>query len=384
MRVLHIAHWFPSVRNNQLGIFVRDYCHAIHEPDPGSALVVHIELIKSFRLTPGVVVVMDETTLKIRVARVEVRWLFSTMLFVYPQLQWLILGRRIRHLVDGFRPDIIHSHVVHPSGALGWKISEVFNLPHLITEHWSNLPAYFNKRLSSSWGKNAYLNADYILPVSGFLKEMMTGVLPALVPAKIVVVPDVVDSRVFSFRAPLERKEGVLRFIGVSTWKKYRQVTKRPDLMIRGLAAFVRASGARVELTLVGDGDMLPEMIAMAEAEGLDVRFVGRKNKTEIAELLASHDYFMHASEIETFSLVTAEALSCGIPALVSDAGALPHLVTGERGVVCENTVEGWADGLERITTSTYNRHEIAEAMQQYCSWEGVRKKVLGLYESAG
>jgi len=59
-----------------------------------------------------------------------------------------------------------------------------------------------------------------------------------------------------------------------------------------------------------------------------DPVYCGKLPKDKIAGILQDSDYFVHPSEFETFSVVTAEALMTGTPAIVANNTALPELVT--------------------------------------------------------
>ncbi len=380
MKTLHITHWFPTGRNPQSGCFIADQCHTIHHNAPDDAQILYVDIEKSSRWLPKVCVSSRSTEKGLRLWDFRIYWILAPLLYVYPQLQWKLFNRRILHILNEFEPDLIHGHVVHPSGALAWKTASVASIPFVITEHWSNLHRYFRNRVSSSWGRMAYQEARYILPVSGYLGDLVKSLGFAVEPGKVMTVPNVVDPGVFYYKEH-KKTAGVVHFIMVSTWSRYKQVTKRPELLIKAVAAFSDSHNERVKLTVVGGGNLLPNMKSLARKMGLDATFTGSLPRQQIAELLRQADFFLHASNIETFSLVTAEALMCGLPAVVSNTGALPYLVTRSRGVACENTVEAWKDALQVVVSSPYNRKQISEEITQFCSPEAVSETIRGLYE---
>lgn len=83
------------------------------------------------------------------------------------------------------------------------------------------------------------------------------------------------------------------------------------------------------EIVLVGECSIeLPQQI----------RLITRtENQEKLAELYSGADVFVSLSKQETFGLVTAEALSCGTPAVVFDNTASPELVGEDCGYVCPN-----------------------------------------------
>jgi len=57
-------------------------------------------------------------------------------------------------------------------------------------------------------------------------------------------------------------------------------------------------------------------------------------NVTELAEIYSSVDVFLNPSQEETMGLVTAEALACGTPVVVSNLTAVPEVVTSDCGII--------------------------------------------------
>jgi len=95
-------------------------------------------------------------------------------------------------------------------------------------------------------------------------------------------------------------------------------------------------------------------------------------NVQQLAELYAKADVFVNPSLAETFGLTTAEALSCGTPAVVYDTTACPELVTEETGrVVRLGDIKGLAEAVKDLC----NRNE-KESMRHYC-----RERALKLFD---
>jgi glycosyltransferase involved in cell wall biosynthesis len=102
----------------------------------------------------------------------------------------------------------------------------------------------------------------------------------------------------------------------------------------RLLSAFLalRRLGVAARLAFCGDGELLPQLRAMAQASphGRDVSFLGFFNQAELPALYAAADALVLPSRRETFGVVVAEALSAGLPVVVSDGvGCAEDLVVG-------------------------------------------------------
>lgn len=108
---------------------------------------------------------------------------------------------------------------------------------------------------------------------------------------------------------------------------------KRPaDL----LAAFA-ASGAagRASLVIAGDGALRPELQALARSLGIEtaVHFIGFQNQSEMPAVYALGNLFVLPSDAEPWGLAVNEAMTLGLPVIVSDAvGSAPDLVSRENG----------------------------------------------------
>ncbi|HRZ43248.1 MAG TPA: glycosyltransferase [Bacteroidales bacterium] len=331
-------------------------------------------------MLPGIKTDRFQTPEGVDVRVIRLTWILSPLVYTYPQLQWILFHKAIQRAVRELRPDLIHGHVIHPAGALAGKIARHNNLPLLITEHWSNLEVYVRKRIRSDWGRKAYQYSSFILPVSDFLKRSICDAYPAVTPEKVVVVPNIVYAEHFTFHAKPAAAGPVLKFIMVSAWVRYKQATKRPDIVIKALGLFAKNHHKDISLTVVGDGDMLPEMKTLVAENGIRATFTGFLPSHEIARLMHEHNYFVHASEIETFSVVTAEAMMCGLPVVVSDTGALPELVTVDRGVVTGNTIEEWEEAIQKVTSKTFNCQTIAAEVAEYCSPGRIGHQIYDLY----
>jgi alpha-1,6-mannosyltransferase len=162
-------------------------------------------------------------------------------------------------------------------------------------------------------------------------------------------------------------------------------VEKRWDV---ALDAFARVRQKRdAVLVIFGDGPERARMLAQARSIGIgeDVRLPGfTKNRHEMASALASADALLHACPFETFGLSIAEALACGLPVVVPDAGGAAELA--EPG--CSETfpagdAEACARAVERLLAT--DRGSVREAARRTArKVPGVLEqfeRTMGLYE---
>src|SRR2546427_798524 len=81
-------------------------------------------------------------------------------------------------------------------------------------------------------------------------------------------------------------------------------------------------------LLLVGDGPESSPAERLARELGVDrsVTFLGKQNHVE--RLLPQAHVLLMPSELEGFGLAALEAMACGVPAVATNVGGVPELVT--------------------------------------------------------
>jgi glycosyltransferase involved in cell wall biosynthesis len=270
-----------------------------------------------------------------------------------------------------FRPDIIHSNVLYPAAIMGYKLAKREGLPYIITEHWSKVDKFMSRSLYAGSGKKAYAEAKYVTVVSEFLKKSLSKHIPDA--KKMQVIPNVVNTDTFYFKP--KTKKDKLVFSCVAHWSS----PKRPDLIFNALNKFAEMTERKIGLNVVGDGLLLSDL--KNKKWNFEINYLGNIAPDQLAVLHHQCDYFLHASEIETFSIVIAEALSTGTPVLASKVGAIPELVNEVNGLLCENTLESWMKGLHEITKKNYDHEKISRESNRF-GLEKVGEKFASLYKS--
>jgi glycosyltransferase involved in cell wall biosynthesis len=111
---------------------------------------------------------------------------------------------------------------------------------------------------------------------------------------------------------------------------------KRIDNVIRLFASVVR-DFPEAELAIAGPAeDGTEEMLARLSVElGVEarVRILGELPLTELAELVASAHLYISAASHEGFGITSVEAMSAGVPVLVTQTGVHEQIVrTGATG----------------------------------------------------
>ncbi|MBC7387381.1 MAG: glycosyltransferase family 4 protein, partial [Cryobacterium sp.] len=118
----------------------------------------------------------------------------------------------------------------------------------------------------------------------------------------------------------------VLRITSVGSLE---QLYKNPDIVLHAVARCVQ-DGMKIQLTWIGGGAFLPEMIKLAKSLGIErsVRFLGQLPSGDaIREELDQSDLFVLASKTEGLPRALIEAMARGLPCIGSDVGGIPELL---------------------------------------------------------
>lgn len=160
----------------------------------------------------------------------------------------------------------------------------------------------------------------------------------------------------------------------------------------KGLPVLLRAMAAvpKLQLVLAGpdDGDGTAEcvhnMLLANPALANRVSLLGPLYGAEKAHLLSQADFFVLPSPRESFGNAAGEAIAHGVPALVTTGAGIASLISRHRaGIVCEPTVQGIADGLNRMVRSLSGPDPFADgvvSMARDLSPDSVARRQLEIY----
>jgi glycosyltransferase involved in cell wall biosynthesis len=368
MKVLFISSWYPNSTDPLKGIFIKKHAEAIKKAGAEIEVLALTVSYSKKLFEKKVNISTDENGITTHL--IEINSSLYKLIHVNLILQFSILKKYCnKEIKPVFKPDLIHSNVLYPAAIMGYWLSKKENVPHIITEHWSKVDKFLSKNLFARSGKEAYNSAKYVTVVSEFLRKSLTKHFNQ--PDKIKVVPNVVDTSVFCYK--VKPSNSKLVFCCIAHWNG----VKRPDLIFNSLEKFSKQSEKPIVLNVIGEGILLDEL--KKSKWNFEVNYLGNLIRQQLAAQLQVADFFLHASTMETFSIVIAEALATGTPVLASKAGAIPELINRENGLICDNDIESWSKGLEQLCCIKYDNAKISEQAQNY-SLEKIGNKFLDLY----
>jgi len=257
-----------------------------------------------------------------------------------------LLGRfdKIRRFIRTERPDVIEAHSPYLAAAAVLCCGLRRDAVRTAFWHADHLGTYLQPAIASLLGPRAA--EATVSPLWRGVRSLLSPFdatfvagraqanrLRAAGVTRIVQAPFGVDVETFhpGARSDAIRREWLngageraVLLVGVGRFA----VEKRWDVVLEAFAR-VRARREAI-LVLFGDG---PERSRLERMAPPGVRFAGFVNdRARMAAVLASADALVHGCPYETFGLGVAEAVACGLPVVVPDAGGASETVDPECG----------------------------------------------------
>lgn len=185
-----------------------------------------------------------------------------------------------------------------------------------------------------------------IIPVSGDIRQYIIGEI-GISASKVAVIHNGISDIGETAR---DRKESGEKVSFITTGRL--AAIKNHKMMLEAFA-LVYPEYPGISLTIVGDGDQLASLKALCGSLGIEeaVRFPGFRS--DVPGLLAQHDVFLLSSRYEGVSIALLEAMCLSMPAIVTDVGGLPEMVTPAASgfVVPADSPEEFAAAMKRLVT---------------------------------
>ena len=372
--ILWLASWYPSRVHPTNGDFVERHAHAVAEFVP--LVILLIEKDETLPAGKTDIIKTEEKNLTIyKVYYGKSGWgrLFEKMHSVlkYRSLQKKMYAEISRK--QGI-PALVHVHVAMKAGMLALYLKRMYRIPYVLSEHWtgyyrvSEPNVYTIGNTLRSLIKKVIRQASQVFPVSADLGRKICDTVS---PVTFEVIPNVVDIRMFNFKAV---EIPIFRFIHPS----YLNYQKNPEGMIEA-AALLAQKGYQFELVLLGNKK--PELELLVKQKELHNTHVFIKDFVsypEVANQMQQSSALLMFSRFENLPCVILEALCCGLPVISTRVGGIAEVIDDGNGLLVNNEdVEGLANAMKKMIDdySVYNRSQIAEGAAKKYSYTIVGAK---------
>ena len=226
-----------------------------------------------------------------------------------------------------FRPQIIRDHSPYSYGLMSLWISRLLRVPIV------GMIYHIDDSIRGArWvEKNLLPRYDQILTISFHSMSNLKQSIPEISDRVDYIYCGVrsksalVDTQDNSWRKKLGISDDVPVFISSGVLAPRKNYNFLLDIMDKWFKM-----GRDGVLIITGEGELRNELERKIHEMGLveKVRLVGYQSETDLVRMFAGSIAFLSPSKMEGFGLAVAEAMACGTPAIVSNKGALPEVVT--------------------------------------------------------
>jgi glycosyltransferase involved in cell wall biosynthesis len=292
-------------------------------------------------------------------ATLTVHRLYSTR---WPLHDWLRFATPWRaegnaeRIMEQIRPDVVHiqSHIV-----IGRAVVRVANrrgirviatnhfMPENLLEH-TGLPHFLRATAVKLAWRDAARTYTHVAAITTPTKRAAVFLERSVDVTGVLAVSCGIEAADYTAREDRPAANRVV-FVGRVT------AEKQIDVLLRAMTLLDPALDAR--LTIVGGGDLLKQLQLMTVELGLAERvtFAGYLSDADLRRILTDATVFAMPSVAELQSIASLEAMASGLPIVVADAMALPHLVDeGVNGYLFRpGDSRDLADKLTRVLTAS-------------------------------
>ena len=367
-KILFISSWFPHKLEPTNGNFVQRHAEAVSR-------LHDVEILHAIGdLSQKETYLFDDRIVN------DIR----TLIVYYKNSKNPVLNfiRRMKSYQQGFsrlqKPDMVHANVLHNSMLFAVYLKKKFQIPFVITEHWSGFLKVNRNRLSKSQlfiAKNIANNAEFVLPVSQYLSNDLKELNWK---TKFEVIGNVVDTELFAVKSNTEKP---FKFLHISNLI----ALKNPDKIIMA-AVKLRQEFSNFELHIGGDGDVekLNELIKTNNAESF-IKTFPILTLSEVAAKMKSSSCFILFSDYENFPCVLLESLSTGTPAIATSVGGIPEIINDTNGLLISNSDEELYQAMKKMIAENVEFDEpkdLHNDIKSKFSIEVISKKFDDIYRS--
>jgi glycosyltransferase involved in cell wall biosynthesis len=238
---------------------------------------------------------------------------------------------RYVRIVRRWRPDVIHSHMVHAN--LLARVGRIFNpgIPVVCTVH--------NVIEGPRWREIAYRLTDPLASATTAVSRAATerylrvGAVPQ---GRLTTIPNGFDAS--STLVPTNVRETIRAEFGVSDaflWVTVGRLmpAKGHDLLLSAFAAILQ-SHPRARLAIAGEGPERPALESLLKELGIEGSASLLGIRRDVSSVLAAADGFVLSSRWEGLPMVLLEAAAARLPIVSTDVGGCREVASADLGAV--------------------------------------------------
>ena len=369
LRVLSIATLFPDAARPNFGLFVEKSLRAL-AAQPGIDLIIvapvglppfPLSLHKRYRALRNLPQREQWNGLTILRPR------FTLIPRFGARFNPVNIARAILPVIRGDTFDVVDAQFFYPDGPAAMRVADALGLPFSIKARGADISHFGYDPATAPQLLAAADCAAGLLAVSDAMRSEMAAI--GIAPAKITVHYTGIDKGRFS---PGDRAEarGALGMDDAPAILTVGALIPR-----KGQALVIEALPALpgVHYWLAGAGEEEARYRKLAERLGVSnrVHFMGPVANADLPQLYRAADAVVMPSASEGLANAWVEALACGTPIVISDAGGAAELVTSPvAGRIAQRTPEAIAEAVQAILANPPTPSDVAATLDDRFDWD--------------
>jgi glycosyltransferase involved in cell wall biosynthesis len=300
----------------------------------------------------------------------------------------MLIGR-LAHQIQSFRPDIVHTHLIH-ADVYGQIAARIMRVPAISTMHATH--KFYRREPYRSAAKIAGHLAHRVIAISDHVSRFASELRLASTNA-IRVIPYGIDGAswdVTSEERAQSRKDLGLEPNVVAIGVASRLFPHKGHGFLIDAMEKIAAAAPHARLLVAGDGPLFSELADHARrvAPSVDVKFLGFVR--DIRRFMAACDIIVFPSMPafgEGFGLAALEAMAAGRPVVATAVDSLVEVVThGESGLlVTPGNVQELADALLALIQNRELRERLGQGGRErairFFPWDRVVERTIETYQ---
>jgi glycosyltransferase involved in cell wall biosynthesis len=370
-RILLLPRWYPNKTDIQLGTFIRQ--QALLMKDDFEIRVIYVQAdpdtTEKYTIIENTAEGIHELIVYFKQNKGPLRKIINARRYERAQ------KRAFKQLNE--KPDLCHVHVPYRSAFLALALLRKYQIPFVITEHWSGhlTGAYLQKR---QFDKLLYAKVLEKAKAISCVSELLRARFKSNTGYDAAVIPNYIETA--AKRAAVQS----------STEIHILSVSDMAD-EIKNISGLVRAfeqalkQNSNLRLTLIGGGPDEEKIKNLVQSLKLSDRITlkGRLRHSEVLAAMQKCHFYVCNSNFETFGMTVAEALRSGKPVVSTRCGGPEEFLHDQNSLVVSpgRPVELKSAMLQMASTyHRYNTESIATEIENRFGKDAVRKKWLSFY----